>query len=389
MSTLAGYDMAVAADLTALDAADTVVIPGWQQPDAPASPAVVRALRLAHRRGARIVAICSGAFLLAQAGLLDHRRATTHWRMTAELTARFPEVQVDPDTLYIDPGDVATSAGTAAGIDLCLHLVRADHGAAYTAQIARHMVMPPHREGGQLQYAAPLPAGPPLDSLAPVLDWMTERLHEPLSANDLASSGVSARTLARRFAEQLGVSPGRWLLGKRIAAAQVLLEETDLPIEAIAVRVGLSSATNLRRVSTAPCARRPPPIGALSAAKSPPSRSDEPNSTSSDIDCAVHPLAPHDQQKCRRATRQMLPRVLVRLGTATAEIRFIFRKGHIDSVSAVAVTPDRRTGGLSCPEMTTVARQECRASARPRCAAAPLISWRWFRWARVSFTKRA
>jgi AraC family transcriptional regulator, transcriptional activator FtrA len=248
LSTLAGYDMAVAADLTALDAADTVVIPGWQQPDTTASPAVVRALRLAHRRGARIVAICSGAFLLAQAGLLDHRRATTHWRMTAELTARFPEVQVDPDTLYIDHGDVATSAGTAAGIDLCLHLVRADHGAAYAAQIARHMVMPPHREGGQLQYAAPLPAGPPLDSLAPVLDWMTERLHEPLSANDLASrAGVSARTLARRFAEQLGVSPGRWLLGKRIAAAQVLLEETDLPIEAIAVRVGLSSATNLRR----------------------------------------------------------------------------------------------------------------------------------------------
>jgi AraC family transcriptional regulator, transcriptional activator FtrA len=248
LSTLAGYDMAVAAGLTALDTADTVVIPGWQQPDTPASPAVVRALRLAHRRGARIVAICSGAFLLAQAGLLDHRRATTHWRMTAELTARFPEVQVDPDTLYIDHGDVATSAGTAAGIDLCLHLVRVDHGAAYAAQIARHMVMPPHREGGQLQYAAPLPAGPPLDSLAPVLDWMTERLHEPLSANDLASrAGVSARTLARRFAEQLGVSPGRWLLGKRIEAAQVLLEETDLPVEAIAVRVGLSSATNLRR----------------------------------------------------------------------------------------------------------------------------------------------
>ncbi|GAA4199668.1 transcriptional regulator FtrA [Streptosporangium oxazolinicum] len=248
MPTLAGYDMAVTAGLAALDAADTVVIPGWQRPDTPASPAVVRALRLAHRRGARTVAICSGAFLLAQAGLLDHRRATTHWRMAAELAARFPDVQVDPDTLYIDHGDVATSAGTAAGIDLCLHLVRADQGAAYAAQVARHMVMPPHREGGQLQYAAPPPTGHPPGSLAPVLDWVTERLHEPLSADDLASrAGVSPRTLARRFAEQLGVSPGQWLLGKRIAAAQALLEETDLPVEAIAVRVGLSSATNLRR----------------------------------------------------------------------------------------------------------------------------------------------
>ncbi|MEV2273495.1 helix-turn-helix domain-containing protein [Nonomuraea africana] len=246
--TLAGYDMGVGEGLAAMESADTIVIPGWQRPEEPVAPAVLGALRRAHKRGARLVSICSGAFLLAQAGLLDRRRATTHWRMAADLAARFPEVEVDPDVLYVDLGDIATSAGTAAGIDLCLHLVRGDQGAAYAAQVARHMVMPPHREGGQLQYAAPAAEGRRPDSLAPLLDWAAERLHEPLDLDALAvQAGVSARTLARRFAEQLGVSPGRWLLAQRIAAAQALLEETDLPVETIATRVGLSSAANLRR----------------------------------------------------------------------------------------------------------------------------------------------
>ncbi|MDA0645587.1 helix-turn-helix domain-containing protein [Nonomuraea ferruginea] len=260
--TLAGYDMVVRLGLAALETADTVVVPGWQDRERPAPPAVIDALRRAHRRGARIVAICSGAFLLAQAGLLDHRRATTHWRMAADLAARFPDVQVEPDTLYIDLGDVATSAGTAAGIDLCLHLARADHGAAHAARIARHMVMPPHREGGQLQYAAQDRDGHPPESLALVLDWALERLHEPLGVGDLAAqAGISPRTLARRFAGQLGVTPGRWLLQQRVAAARSLLEETDLPVETIATRVGLSSAANLRRrfhtlVRTTPAAYR-------------------------------------------------------------------------------------------------------------------------------------
>ncbi|MGO4753934.1 DJ-1/PfpI family protein, partial [Streptomyces sp. 2MCAF27] len=241
--TLAGYDMTVSEGLALLSAADTVVIPGWQGLTEAPSPAVLDAVRLAHRRGARVVAICSGAFLLAWTGLLDGRRATTHWRMAAELAARFPEVDVEPDTLYIDLGDVATSAGTAAGIDLCLHLARVDHGAAYAASVARHMVMPPHREGGQLQYAVPATADRLPDSLAPILDWAVERLHEPLTVDDLAArGGVSPRTLARRFAEQLGASPGRWVLRQRVAAAQALLEETDLSVEAIATRVGLSSA---------------------------------------------------------------------------------------------------------------------------------------------------
>ncbi|WP_433226820.1 helix-turn-helix domain-containing protein [Microtetraspora malaysiensis] len=246
--TLAGYGMAVSHGLPTLEIADTVVIPGWQHREQPAPPTVIDAVRQAHRRGARLVAICSGAFLLAQAGLLDHRRATTHWRMTTELATRFPDVQVEPDALYIDLGDIATSAGTAAGIDLCLHLARTDHGAAHAAQIARHMVMPPHREGGQLQYAAPPHADRPTESLAPVLDWATERLHEPFTVSDLATqANISPRTLARRFADQLGTSPGRWLLQQRVMAARALLEETGLPVETIATRVGLSSAANLRR----------------------------------------------------------------------------------------------------------------------------------------------
>jgi AraC family transcriptional regulator, transcriptional activator FtrA len=246
--TLAGYDMVVSQGLAALEGADTVVIPGWQHRERPASPAVIDAVQQAHQRGTRIVAICSGAFLLAKAGLLDHRRATTHWRMAADLAARFPDVHFEPDTLYIDLDDVATSAGTAAGIDLCLHLVGTDHGTAHATQIARHMVMPPHRVGGQLQYAAPALAERPTESLAPILDWAVERLHESLTVDDLAvRAGISQRTLARRFSNQLGIAPGRWLLQQRIMAARTLLEETDLPVETIATRVGLSSATNLRR----------------------------------------------------------------------------------------------------------------------------------------------
>ncbi|NUR24441.1 MAG: helix-turn-helix domain-containing protein [Catenulispora sp.] len=260
--TLAGYDMAVSEGLPALQGADTVVIPGWHRRDDVAPPAGIDAVRQAHRHGARIVTICSGAFLLAEAGLLDHRRATTHWRLAGEFAARFPDVRVEPDTLYIDLGDVATSAGTAAGIDLCLHLARSDHGAAYAAHIARHMVMPPHREGGQLQYSSVPATDRQPESLAPVLDWAAERLHEPLTVDDLAARAkISSRTLARRFADQLGVSPGRWLLQQRVMAAQALLEETGLPVETIAVRVGLSSAANLRRrfhslVRTTPAAYR-------------------------------------------------------------------------------------------------------------------------------------
>lgn len=240
VATTSGFGMTVSAGLSALEEADTIVLPGWRPVQAPISAAVRRALCAAHRRGCRIATICSGVFALAQTGLLDGRRATTHWAAATELQSRFPRIQVDPDVLYVDHGDLATSAGAGAGIDLCLHLVRADHGAGYAAQVARHLVMPPHREGGQAQYATHPSATNPPPSLADLLDWVGDRLDEPIALEDMADHlHISSRTLTRRFAEQLGASPGRWLLAQRINAARALLEETDLPVEAIATRVGL------------------------------------------------------------------------------------------------------------------------------------------------------
>jgi AraC family transcriptional activator FtrA len=257
--TTAGYAMYVPHGLAALESANTVIIPGWLPVETPLSDRVRRALLRAHARGVRLVTICSGVFALAQTGLLDGRSATTHWARAEQLRREFPRVRVEADLLYVDHGDVATSAGAGAGIDLCLHLVRQDHGAAHAALVARHMVLPPHREGGQVQYAPPSPPTDPLDGL---LQWADERLQTPLSVDDLAAQlGVSPRTLARRFAERLGTSPGAWLLSRRVAAARTLLEETDLPIDAIAARVGLTSAVNLRRrfrdrVGTTPGAYR-------------------------------------------------------------------------------------------------------------------------------------
>ncbi|MFJ8039444.1 GlxA family transcriptional regulator [Kitasatospora sp. NPDC096147] len=245
--TGAGYELLATAGLAALERADTVLVPGWGG-DAEVSGAVVEAVRRAHARGARIVGLCSGAFVPAAAGLLDGRRSATHWARAAELAVRHPRVRVDPAVLYVDHGDVATSAGAAAAVDLCLHLVRTDHGAAHALRTARQLVMPPHREGCQLQYAELPSEGPVADSLAPLLDWLGGRLDQPVSVAEMAAHAqVSARTLTRRFTEQLGLSPGRWLLDRRLAATRALLEETDLPVETIAHRVGLSSAVNLRR----------------------------------------------------------------------------------------------------------------------------------------------
>ncbi|HEV3357289.1 MAG TPA: helix-turn-helix domain-containing protein [Pseudonocardiaceae bacterium] len=248
VATRDGFALLIDADLAALTGADTVIVPGWHR-EADPSPAIVDALLRAHDRGARLATICAGAFALAATGLLDGRTATTHWASANDLAERFPKVTVDPDVLYVAEDDIATSAGAGAGIDLCLHLLRADFGAAHAAEVARGLVMPPHREGGQAQFIAPASAPPPLDhSLGGLLDWVGERLGESVTVEDMAAHlRVSERTLARRFADQLGTSPGQWLLGRRVNAARALLEQTDLTVDAIALRVGLASATNLRR----------------------------------------------------------------------------------------------------------------------------------------------
>ena len=230
--------------------ADTIVVPAWKDLDAGAPADLLDALRAAHARGARLVSLCSGAFLLAATGLLDGRPATTHW-MYADLFARsFPAVDLDPGVLYVDAGDgIYTSAGTAAGIDLCLHIVRIDHGAEVANAVARRMVVPAHRDGGQSQFvAAPVPVEPDdAGSLSAVLDWAVDNLDQPHTVEDLARRALmSPRTFARRFRDTTGTTPLQWLLRQRIIHAQQLLEATDLPIEIIAPRCGFGSATALR-----------------------------------------------------------------------------------------------------------------------------------------------
>ena len=228
--------------LEALATADTVIVPGY----APPSPPVREALRSAARRGARVVSVCTGAFALAAAGLLDGLRPTTHWRDAGELAARHPDVDVDPDVLYVDAGAVMTSAGVAAGIDLCLHLVRTDHGEQAAAGVARRMVVAPHREGGQAQFLRrPLP--PSGTGVATTCAWALERLEQPLTVADLARhAGWAPRTFARRFAVETGTTPLRWLAAQRVLEARRLLEATDLPVDRVAARCGLGTAANLR-----------------------------------------------------------------------------------------------------------------------------------------------
>jgi transcriptional regulator GlxA family with amidase domain len=228
--------------------ADTIIIPGPRPGVVPVPAALLDALRLAYRRGARILSFCTGTFILAEAGLLDGRRVTTHWRWAAELAAHYPCVQVDPRVLYIDDGQILTSAGTAAAIDLSLHVVRQDYGAAIAAAVARRMVVPPQRHGDQAQYIeTPLLSTDQQEPFSATLIWMTDHLHEELTVEQMAARAVmSPRTFARRFHATLGASPYQWLLQQRIVLAQRLLETTDDPIEHIAARCGFSSAATLR-----------------------------------------------------------------------------------------------------------------------------------------------
>lgn len=228
--------------------ADTVIVPGWADVDVDPPADLVDAVRAAHEAGARVASLCTGAFVLAAAGLLDGRRATTHWAHTEILSARHPRVTVDPDVLYVDNGSVLTSAGKAAALDLCLHLVRLDHGSAIANTVARRLVVPPHRDGGQAQFVTtPLPARTdhPLAALFP---WVLERLDHPLTVEDLARQArLSSRHLGRHFRSVAGTTPLRWLLTQRIRRAQELLETTDDTVDAIATATGMGTATTLRR----------------------------------------------------------------------------------------------------------------------------------------------
>lgn len=228
--------------------AGTVIVPGWADVDVDPPAGLVDAVRAAHEAGARVASLCTGAFVLAAAGLLDGRRATTHWAHTDELAARYPLVEVDPDVLYVDNGTVLTSAGKAAAMDLCLHLVRLDHGSAYANTIARRLVVPPHRSGGQAQFVtAPVPAQEdhPLTELFP---WAIERLDQPLTVEDLARrANMSSRHLGRHFRTVTGATPLQWLLTQRIRRAQELLESSGDSVDAIAAATGMGTATTLRR----------------------------------------------------------------------------------------------------------------------------------------------
>jgi transcriptional regulator GlxA family with amidase domain len=256
-----GFAISTRYDLSELRRADTVILPGVADVDAPVDPRLVRAIQRAHARGARVASICSGAFVLAATGLLDGRRATTHWLAAPELARRYPAVRVDPDVLYVDEGRILTSAGAAAGLDLCLHIIRRDLGAAVAAESARFAVMPLERTGGQSQFIRhALPASD--GSLEPLLRWMEENLHRALDLADIARrAGLSVRSLSRHFAAQTGTTPRQWLVHARVRRAQELLEATSTPVERIAEQVGFASASLLREhfrrlTSTSPKAYR-------------------------------------------------------------------------------------------------------------------------------------
>lgn len=245
--TTNGPPLQIERGLDVLADADTIIVPGFDPAPWPPSAAALDALRDAHARGARIASICTGAFALAEAGVLDGHPATTHWRYAPRLAARYPAVDVDPGVLYVDDGQILTSAGVAAGIDLCLHLVRRDHGATVANAIARDTVVAPHRSGGQAQFIErPVEAGG--GGLEATRAWALQRLEQPLTVAMLARHACcSERTFARRFRAETGTTPLRWLLEQRVDHARNLLETSDLPVEVVARRCGFGSGAVLRQ----------------------------------------------------------------------------------------------------------------------------------------------
>ncbi|RXT49269.1 AraC family transcriptional regulator [Bradyrhizobium betae] len=240
------FGLVVPFGLEVLTRARTVIVPGIENPLAPRSKTILRALQRAHRRGARIASICSGAFVLAEAGLLDGRRATTHWLCADHLASRYPQVKVDPNVLYVDEGEIVTSAGASAGMDMCLHLVRRDLGQAVATHAARLAVAPVNREGGQAQF---IRRDPPRSSgsLAPHLEWIAAHLAKPLTVARMATqAGMSERSFARHFREQIGTTPMQWLLNARIRRAQELLESSTAYVDQIAAACGFQSSVTFR-----------------------------------------------------------------------------------------------------------------------------------------------
>ena len=249
LEALGGFGLVVGHGLEELGRADTIILPGAPDVHGDPSPRLVSALLRAHDRGARLVSICSGAFVLAATGLLDGRQAATHWRYAPLLARRFPQVHVVADVLYVDGEDVLTSAGTAAGIDLCLHLVRKDHGAAIANRVARRMVVAAQRDGGQAQFVdTPVPAPATDDPVAGAIEWALGRLAERVAVEDLARRAhLSPRQFSRRFRAATGASPAAWLLRRRLDASLALLESSDEPVEQVAARVGFPTPAAFRR----------------------------------------------------------------------------------------------------------------------------------------------
>ncbi|SMH60175.1 transcriptional regulator FtrA [Azospirillum agricola] len=248
LRAMGGVRLLADGGLELLEAAGTIVIPGWRGAREPVPAILTEALRRAHARGARILSICSGAFVLAAAGLLNGRRATTHWRYAETLGDLYPAIRVAPDVLYVDEGNILTSAGSAAGIDLCLHLVRRDFGPEAANSVARRLVVQPHREGGQAQFIeTPVPTAREGARLGPLLDHLRERLEEEHTLASMAErAGMSLRTFLRRFNALTGRTPGEWLLAERLARARALLESGETAVEEVATRAGFGSAATLR-----------------------------------------------------------------------------------------------------------------------------------------------
>ncbi|HEX3589283.1 MAG TPA: helix-turn-helix domain-containing protein [Pseudonocardiaceae bacterium] len=247
--TDADFTVGVAHDARVLARAGTLIVPAAHGSDEASPPAEMVDAVTGLRPGTRIASICTGAFVLAAAGLLDGARATTHWKSAEEFRRRFPEVALDPDVLYVDNGRVLTSAGEAAGIDLCLHMIRCDHGAAVANEVARSTVVPPHREGGQAQYIRhPVPDPPASASTGPARTWALRHLDRPITVAELADrSAMSVRTFTRRFRDEVGTSPAHWLIGQRLDRARQLLEDTDLPVDRVARESGFGTAISLRQ----------------------------------------------------------------------------------------------------------------------------------------------